>query len=125
MDEESQTRWYSGRLLYESLHGEEDEPPEEALFEEIVVVFRCEEEDDIVSKLTALAKTHEQEYVAAAGNTVRWVFREILEIQDISAYAIEDGTEVYFRWWHDPSAHDFEIIRNTHEEPWWRDESAS
>jgi hypothetical protein len=116
-------QWYSARLLYERLllesPGGDPLEDSESLFEDKLIVFRVKEGEDIVSKLTALANGANEEFEAAAGNWVKWVFREILEIQDISAYDIEDGTEVYFRWWHDPTERDFQVMRDTHEPPWW------
>ena len=119
----SKEQWYSARLLYEQLLLESPGGDEIAdgnkLYEDKLIVFRVKEGEDVVGKLTALAESANDEFEAAAGNWVRWVFREILEIQDISAYEIEDGTEVYFRRWTNPTERDFEVIRETHGERWW------
>ena len=116
-------KWYSARLLYEMLllqsPGGKELADAEPLFEDKLIVFRVQEGQDVVARLTALAQGANDEFEAAAGNWVKWVFREILEIQDIAAYEIEDGTEVYFRWWTNPTERDFEIIRETHGERWW------
>ena len=112
-------QWYSARLLIESVN--DARPRGETLFEETVIVFRFAEDcetKDLIARVKALAREREDEYVAIAGNRVKWVFREILEIQDISG-AMKDGTEVYFRWWHDPGPRAFELMRRTHEHPWW------
>ena len=110
--------WYSARLLFESVHDDND-PDAEHLWEESTVVFRCESGEDIGSKLTTLAKKGELSYANVYGNRVNWTFRELLEIQEISGYEVTDGTEVFFRWWNDPDAQDFEFMRRTHTEPWW------
>lgn len=115
--------WYSGRLLFERVFDDTAKANAEAFFEEKLVVFRCEETGYIVDKLTALAKKQEEDFDNDEGNRVRWLFREILEVQEILAYEIGDGTEVWYRHWHDPGAHDLENIRRTHEEPWWRNSS--
>jgi hypothetical protein len=120
---EHREQWYSARLLYERLLLESPDGDEladsEPLFEDKLIVFRVKEGQDVVAKLTALAEAANHEYEAAAGNWVKWVFREILEIRDITAHEIDDGTEVYFRWWTNPTEHDFQIIRETHSERWW------
>ena len=122
-------RWYSARLLYEQLllesPGGKELADAEPLFEDKLIVFRVKEGEDVVAKLTALAEGANDEFEAAAGNWVKWVFREILEIQDISAHEIEDGTEVYFRWWTNPTERDFEIIREIHGERWWLEADGS
>ena len=117
--EGEQETWYSARLLYERELRGAPTPDDEPLFEDKLIVFRCQDGEEVVAKLQRLAREGEDEYKAIAGNMVRWVFREILEVQDISAYRVEDGTEVYFRWWHDPSERDFEIMRHSHGDRWW------
>jgi hypothetical protein len=119
-------RWYSARLLYESvlyvsqggerLPHEEDDPH----FEERLVVFRCRKGENVVAKLKTVAKDYEDQYEAAAGNWVECTFREILEIQDVMAHKITDGTEVFYRYWSAPDDHDFERLRETATDPWWR-----
>ena len=118
-------RWYSARLLYEivlyesqggeRLPHEEDDPH----FEERLVVFRCRKDEDVVAKLTTVARDYETQYEAAAGNWVEWTFREILEIQEVMGRKITDGTEVYYRFWHAPDEHDFKMLRETEWGPWW------
>jgi hypothetical protein len=88
-----------------------------------VVVFRLKRTDDLHEKLKTLAGEGEMEYEAAAGNMVRWEFREVLEVQRILDTRIREGTEVYFRWWRNPSKRDFKIMRETHEHPWWLPDS--
>jgi hypothetical protein len=47
-----------------------------------------------------------------------------LEVQEIMTdKGLVDGTEVYFRWWDKPGPRAFKMMRETHEEPWWLDES--
>lgn len=123
--------WYSARLLYESVlyesQGGQRLPPgeDEPLFEEKLVVFRCRKDEDVVAKLTIVARDHEEHYEAAAGNWVEDTFREILEIQEVMGRKITDGTEVFYRFWHAPDEHDFKMMRRTQTDPWWRpDEDA-
>ena len=115
--------WYSARLLYERLL---DSPARgvHPLFEESIVVFQADDDGETVpAKLKQLAEQSEVEYEAAAGNHVRWAFREVLEVQEISTdKGLVDGTEVYFRWWDKPGPRAFKMMRKTHREPWWLDE---
>jgi hypothetical protein len=119
-------RWYSARLLYESVlyvsQGGERLPPaeDEPLFEEQLIVFRCRKDEDVVAKLMTIAKDKEDEYEAAAGNWVEQTFREILEIQDVMGRKITDGTEVFYRFWSAPDEEDFARMRKTETVPWWR-----
>jgi hypothetical protein len=106
-------------LLYECVV---DDAARDTHFEEKVIVFRFEEDggtEDLLDWLRTMAKRHEVDYENVEGNMVRWLFREILEIQEISSYAIRDGTEVFFRWWDNPGPRAFGMMRRTHGHPWW------
>ena len=125
----SKDQWYSARLLYERRLLESPDGPElpdaEPLFEESLIVFRADKDDDVVTKLMSLAERGSHDYKAVAGNWVKWAFREILEIQEISGYAIDDGTEVFYRWYHNPTKGDWKKLRQTQMDPWWLEEDDS
>jgi hypothetical protein len=111
--------WYSARLLYR----EEIEHSPTGVFEEKIIVFTAVDDTDLITpKLDTLAKAREVEFQNQFGETVSWTFQEVLEIQDISAEEVGDGTEVFFRWWRDPTDEDFKLLRETHREPWWKSE---
>jgi hypothetical protein len=117
--EEPDRGWYSARLLYR----EEIEHSPTGLFEEKIIVFSAVEDSDLITaKLDTLAKAQEEEFQNKFAETVRWIFQEVLEIQDISAKEVGDGTEVFFRWWQHPTDEDFKLLRETHREPWWKSE---
>jgi len=118
--------WYSARLLYERLL----DPPARGdctLFEESIIAFEANEGGETVPvRVRELAARREHEYEAAAGNQVRWVFRDVLEVKEISSdKGLVDGTEVFFRWWDKPGPQAFKIMRKTHREPWWLEEMSS
>ena len=116
--------WYSARLLYEAVHNPPDPKPSRLfpIFEESIIVFHIEDEDSIQTRLLELATAKEHHYTAVAGNEVHWTFREILEVQEIMSEHIDDGVEVFFRWWHNPGPRAFKTMRDTHEgRTWWLD----
>ena len=114
--------WYSARILYQSLVDDDvDEASEGAvLFEEKLLIFSCRERSNVREQLAALAKKNEESYQNAEGNQVTWVLREILEVQEIMAESVGDGTEVFYRYWHNPSERDFDEMRQTQTEAWWK-----
>lgn len=121
MADTSGSAWYSARLLYEN----QIESSERDLYEEKIVVFTAHEDDavvDIVAKVEQIAKSQDEEFQNKFGQTVRWTFQEILEIQEISG-GLGDGTEVFFRWWENPSKADFTFLRRSHGDQWWRSDS--
>ena len=74
----------------------------------------------IRKRANQLGKKASHRYKNSYGETVRWTFRELLEIQEIVGGELQDGTEVYFRWWDNPSDRKLRLIRESHEEAWWK-----
>ena len=116
--------WYSARILYERLVDEDEEKASQrdVLFEEKLFVFACGDDDDTLEKLAAIAKKNEEEFENGEGNTVTYTVREILEVQRHVDEPKADGTEVFYRFWHNPSERDFEAMRETETEAWWKAE---
>ena len=110
--------WYAARLLYESVVDDRLKNGEK-LFEEKVLLFQCPKREEVLPRLHAIAVEHETDFANLEGNRVTWTFRETLEVQEIIDRNIDDGTEILFRFWHNPDARDFETMRRTHEEAWW------
>ena len=104
------------RLLFESVI---EEGKGDQLFEEKLMVLKSRSPTKVLAKLAALTKSYEHTYRNAEGHRVQVQFREILEIQEILDQQMKDGTEVFFRFWHDPTAQDLQFLRHTHEPPWW------
>ncbi|MEO8458090.1 MAG: DUF4288 domain-containing protein [Chloroflexota bacterium] len=113
-------RWYSARLLIERTIEAPDAP--KPLFEESVIIFRMSEDAPakaIKKRVEQLGKKTSHHFKNQYRETVRWTFREVLEVQEIMGQELTDGTEIYFRWWDNPSDRKLKLIRETHEEPWW------
>ena len=97
--------------------------PKHPLFEESIIVFRLKKTDSVLPRLLELAHQREHDYEAIAGNRVYWVFREVLEVQEtMTNKGLVDGTEVYYRWWHNPGPRASKLMRETQTEPWWLEE---
>ncbi len=118
--------WYSARLLFESVHDPPSRPSKlYPLFEESFIVFQVDDAESVHAHLLELAHGKEHNYEAAAGNQVYYTFREILEVQEIMGGKIEDGTEVFYRWWHNPGPRAFKMMRDTFEgRAWWLDDDS-
>ena len=80
-------------------------------------MFECGEIEDLMAKLTRIAKRDELEFENVFSETVQWLFREVLEVQEIIGQKIEDGTEVFYRLWQDPNPVDFEYLRVLKQRP--------
>ena len=70
----------------------------EDLFEEIIVVFDCVDDDDLKQKSLEWAKMHEHEYKNEAGEMVYWKFVEILHISPLETDEIQSGIEIFSRF---------------------------
>jgi hypothetical protein len=112
--------WYSARLLIERTVDTPELP--KPLFEESVIIFKMAENETagaIKKRVNQLGRKSSHRYKNQYGETVRWTFREVLEVQEIAGEELVDGTEVYYRWWDNPSDRKLKMVRETHEEPWW------
>ncbi len=89
-----QQKWFAACLLMESLV--DSGPPKEKLFEEKVVLVRASSEAEAAKKAERFGRDEDHEYLNADGETVRWVFQELLDLKELFDEAIGDGTEVYY-----------------------------
>jgi len=83
-------------LLYKSRHP--DSPETERLWEESIVLIRAADEVKARRKAEEIGKAQEVEYVAAAGNQVRWTFERIESIHEVLDEHLEHGTELFSRF---------------------------
>ena len=70
----------------------------EDLFEEIIVVFDCVDDDDLKQKSLEWAKMHEHKYKNEAGEMVYWKFVEILHTSPLETDEIQSGIEIFSRF---------------------------
>jgi hypothetical protein len=88
--------WFTASLLLKS--NIPNEPEAQALWQESIVLIDAADEEEARIKAKKLGKCAEHDYLAAAGNQVRWTFEKIESIQPIFADHLEHGTEVYSRF---------------------------
>ncbi len=88
-----QQGWFSARLVFESVHPDKDEAPK--LFEERIVLLRGRSEEQARARAAEYARSAREEFTNAFGRPVKWIFRDLLDVQPILDESIEDGTEVY------------------------------
>lgn len=88
--------WFTASLLFKS--NIPNEPEGQALWEESIVLIRAADEEEARTKAEDIGKHGEHEYLAAAGNQVRWTFERIESIHQILSEYLEHGTEVYSRF---------------------------
>jgi hypothetical protein len=89
------SHWYAAKLLFES--EVEGEVLENSLCEESIRVIKAEDDDDAERKAEEVGVQAQHQYLNENGHTVRWHFRRVLEVQDISESQIVHGTEVFSR----------------------------
>jgi hypothetical protein len=92
-----QLNWYSARIILESILESADPslPQKEKLFEDRIFVFRAPTDDEARLKAEKLAQEARHEYRNEYGETVSWVFRDLLDVKQLFDPEINDGTEVY------------------------------
>jgi hypothetical protein len=85
--------WYSARLLFEAeVEGEED-----PLCEESIRLVEADNDDDAQQRAAEIGAQGQHEYLNGEGQTVRWHFRGVLEIQELCETKITHGVEVFSR----------------------------
>jgi hypothetical protein len=71
-------------------------PEPDPLFEDRLVVLYAEGgEDAAMKKAKKIGKSEAHSFKNIDGETVSWVFREVLDLIQLDTHSIEDGTEVY------------------------------
>ncbi|WP_437515133.1 DUF4288 domain-containing protein [Sorangium sp. So ce1099] len=87
--------WYSACMLFES--EVDDQSSEEPLCEESIRLVKAVDVDAAKAIANSLGVELEHEYSNPDGRTVRWVFRGIVELQELCESEIVSGTEVFSR----------------------------
>ena len=90
--------WFSAKLIFvtEMRNAEDDDP----LREESIRVFRAVDEQGAIDRAASVGKSAEHEYLNEQGETVRWTFLRVDEVQDLCEETLEDGMEVFSRITH-------------------------
>jgi hypothetical protein len=103
-DAENQN-WYWVSALYKAVHLGTSR--KRHLWERTVFLIRAAGEADAACIAKEQARAKEQEYVAAGGDTIRWVFQEVEQIHELFDREMGQGTEVYWEFFErvDGSAH--------------------
>ncbi|WP_437589180.1 DUF4288 domain-containing protein [Sorangium sp. So ce1000] len=87
--------WYSVSMLFES--EVDDQSSEEPLCEESIRLIKASDVDAARMIADSLGAELEYAYSNPDGKTVRWVFKGIVEVQDLCESEIVSGTEVFSR----------------------------
>jgi|GEM_PF-1292584 len=87
-------KWFSALVIQEATHPEEQN--QSPLFEADVILINAVTEDEARKKAEEIGKSSQHEYLNAYGHRVAWVFKEVLDIKEVDAERIGDGTEVYY-----------------------------
>src|SRR5262249_50803022 len=86
--------WYWVAALYKAVHV--GVPRKRHLWERTVFLVQATSDAEAAQTAERVAREKEHEYVAAAGDLIRWTFQYIEDIQSLLDEAFEEGTEVYW-----------------------------
>jgi Domain of unknown function (DUF4288) len=101
--------WFSVRCLSECVL---DDAP--ALYEDCILLIQAEDDVHARRKGDAAARKSSHQYANSFGETVRWEFREVLDVKQLFDAEIRDGSEVYYSFL---SHADLENVRTALETP--------
>jgi len=92
--------WSGAKLLFESSIRDEDN---RVLQEESIRVIEANDESEAKGKAITLGNSEQHDYGNVYGETVKWRFVSVLEIQDLCEASLFDGMEVFSQMkWNDP-----------------------
>jgi hypothetical protein len=83
--------WFAAKLLFESSVPDDGR----VLQEESIRLIQAADEAQAQSKACLLGPSEEHEYLNEHGETVRWRFVSVLEVQDLCEENVCDGMEVF------------------------------
>lgn len=85
--------WFSAKLIFKSSVDDGTDLP--SLCEESIRLIEANNEKEALEKSNQLGASEAHEYKNDLGNTVKWRFVKVTEIQDLCEQSIYDGMEVY------------------------------
>src|SRR5437870_2824802 len=89
-------RWYWVAATYKSI--DVGVQRKRHLWERTVFLVRAVSDAEAACAAERVARSKELEYVAAAGNRVRWTLQEVERVQELFDRCPEEGTEVYWEF---------------------------
>jgi hypothetical protein len=89
----SMKSWHAAKILFEARVA--DRASADALREESIRVFLSDGLDLARHRAEELGRAAEHEYQNEYGELVRWTFVTVLEVQDLCAFELQDGAEVF------------------------------
>ena len=95
MDTEPRDRWYSVRVLFEILVGDEATSGLPNRFEDRLILVRAKNEEEALAKGRRFAEGTQEKSLGADGQTIGWMSRQVIEAHKIVDSDLQDGTEIY------------------------------
>jgi hypothetical protein len=95
MDAEPSDRWFSVRVLFELVFGDETASGSHNRFEDRLILVRAKNEEEALAKGARFAEGTEEQYLSADGQTTGWTFSHVIEAHEILDSTLQDGTEIY------------------------------
>ncbi len=89
----SMKSWHAAKILFEARV--DGRSSADALREESIRVFLSEGLDRARHRAEELGRGAEHEYKNEYGELVRWTFVSVLDVQDLCAFELQDGAEVF------------------------------
>jgi len=89
--------WYGVSVLFEAVKMPQPQE-EDVVWEECVYLVKASSALEATEAGVRIGKQNEHEYEAAAGNQVRWTFRQIGEVYEIIDETVQNETEVFSRY---------------------------
>jgi hypothetical protein len=86
--------WFAVSLLFESVHPDDRE--NDRLWEERIILVHAASEEEARQEGERIGKAEEHKYIAANGERVQWVFRQIESVWPLES--LDHGAELFSRF---------------------------
>ena len=94
--------FYIAIILYEAAS---DAPGYQSLYEESFVLIQASSEEEAREKATIHAQGQLSSYQNEFGETITWLFKQIIDVSPVLSETFEDGADLYARYFRNMQAY--------------------
>jgi hypothetical protein len=88
--------WYTAKCLFRCVV--QGKRPDDLLRECTYFLVRAKDNRDALKRAAAIAKSKQHSYVNQYGGKVEWIFERVLNVKEILAQELDEGTEIYYTY---------------------------
>ena len=91
--------WYPAECVFRSVHHDGSAKGKQ-LLERHYFLLKADDDESANKKARELAKNKQHSYSNPDGIRVKWVLERVVDVKQILANKLSEGTEVYYQYFH-------------------------